>query len=258
MPFCRFCGKEIKEGETCTCAEAQAQANKANVNGSEAVTAATDALKDAARAGGEVAGKAGVTCLEIIKKPVTEGAEFISGANYITAIAVIILQSLLTAVFSLVLALKVNGALKGLVKFSVIKPFFLSILFSLAATLLFTCITFLTLKLLKLEVSLYQSLEIAGVRASLLSGGIAIAALLNLINVGWGIVVFIFAGILVFIEVYAVLNKKYEGASNKLVYGIIVAALIFVLVAYFAFSKTYTWFIPKEMKNLGSLLSMFM
>ena len=253
MPFCRFCGSEIKEGETCSCAQAQAEANKANANGAEAVAAATDALKDAAKAGGEVAGKAGVTCLEIIKKPVTEGVEFINGSNYITAIAVIILQSLLTAVFSLVLALKFNGALKGFVKVPVVKPFFLAILFSLVATLLFTCITFLMLKLLKLDVTLYQSLEIAGVRASLLSGGIAIAALLNLINVGWGTVVFVLAGVLVFIEVFAVLNKKYEGASNKLVYGMIVSALIFVVVACFAFSKTYNWFLPKDMKNIMSL-----
>ncbi|MBO4618148.1 MAG: hypothetical protein J5717_12460 [Lachnospiraceae bacterium] len=257
MPFCRFCGKEINEGETCTCAQAQAEANKTSASNAEAVAAATDALKDAAKAGGEVAGKAGVTCLEIIKKPVTEGVEFINGSNYITAIAVIILQSLLTAVFSLVIALKFNGALKGLIKVSVVKPFFMSILFSLVATLLFTAITFLTLKLLKLEVSLYQSLEIAGVRASLLSGGIAVAALLSLINIGWGLVVFVFAGILVFIEVYAVLNKKYEGASNKLVYGIIVSALVFVLVACFAFSKTYTWLLPKDMKSLWSLIKYF-
>ena len=64
---------------------------------------------------------------------------------------------------------------------------------------------------------------------------------------------FVLAGVLVFIEVFAVLNKKYEGASNKLVYGMIVSALIFVVVACFAFSKTYNWFLPKDMKNIMSL-----
>ena len=86
---------------------------------------------------------------------------------------------------------------------------------------------------------------------------IAIAAILSLINIGLGIAVFLLAGILVFIEVYAVLNKKYAGSDNKLVYGVIAAALVFVLVAYFAFSKTYNWYLPKDAFSLGSFLKYF-
>lgn len=266
MPFCRFCGKEINEGETCTCEGAQAEAAKAaaGANASAAGSQAADALKDAAKVGSEVAGKAGVTCLEIIKKPVTEGATFVNGTNHITAIGVIVLQSLLTAVFALLFSLKYNsaaakslsGAIFGsAIKISVVKAFFLAILFSLVATLIFSCLTFLMLKILKLQASLYEVLEVAGARASLLSGGIAISAVLAILYPAGGAALFVLCGLLAFIHVYAVLSKKYADADNKLLYGVIILAIVFVAVAYFLCSRTFSWFLTKEVGKLGGMLS---
>ena len=257
MPFCRFCGKEINEGETCTCEQAQAEAGKA-ASAAAAGAQAADALKDAAKVGSEVAGKAGVTCLEILKKPVTEGVKFVDGTNHITAIGVVVLQALLTGLFSLVLALKFNGAIKGgwfdEYKLSVVKVFFVAILFSLVASLIFAAFTFVLLKLLKLETTIYQALEIAGVRSSLLSGCIAVSVVLALPLPGWGAGLFILSGVLVSIAVYAVLAKKYEGAENKLAYGMIFATLVYIVVAAFLFSKTNGWFCPKDVDSLAELL----
>lgn len=262
MPFCRFCGKEINEGETCTCEGAQAEAAKAaaGANASAAGSQAADALKDAAKVGSEVAGKAGVTCLEIIKKPVTEGAAFVNGTNHITAIGVIVLQSLLTAVFALLFGLKYNSAAGSSIfgaafKISVVKAFFLAILFSLVATLIFSCLTFLMLKILKLQASLYEVLEVAGARASLLSGGIAISAVVAILYPAGGVALFILCGLFAFIHVYAVLSKKYADADNKLLYGIIILAIVFVAIAYFLCSKTFTWFLSKEVGKLGGMLN---
>ncbi len=262
MPFCRFCGKEINEGETCTCEGAQAEAAKAaaGANASAAGSQAADALKDAAKVGSEVAGKAGVTCLEIIKKPVTEGAVFVNGTNHITAIGVIVLQSLLTAVFALLFSLKYNSAagnsfFGAAFKISVVKAFFLAILFSLVATLIFSCLTFLMLKILKLKASLYEVLEVAGARASLLSGGIAISAVVAILYPAGGVALFVLCGLFAFIHVYAVLSKKYADADNKLLYGIIILAIVFVAIAYFLCSKTFTWFLSKEVGKLGGMLN---
>ena len=257
MPFCRFCGKEINEGETCTCEGAQAEAAKAaaGATGSAAGAQAADALKDAAKVGSEVAGKAGVTCLEILKKPVTEGAKFVNGTNYITAIGVVVLQSLLTAVFTLLLGLKYNGVIEkasggwfdlSSMKLNLVKAFFLAILFSLAASLIFTLFTFCLLKLLKLSTTIYEALEVAGSRASVLSGAIALAAVLTIMYPTGGVFLFVYAGLLSFIGVYAVLNKKYADSENKLLYGVIILTIVYVLVLAFLFSKTGKWFLPKD------------
>ena len=288
MPFCRFCGKQLADGETCTCEQAQAEANKAvetvaaatetaaektaeaaATGAAAAAGAATaagaqaaDALKDAAKVGSEVAGKAGVTCLEILKKPVTEGTTFISGTNYITGIAIVVLQSLLTAVFSLILGLKYNGLVgdgggwfdTSSLKVNPIKVFFVAILFSRVATLLFAALTFLLLKILKLEVNIYEVVELAGARASIISGGVALAAVVNIIYPTGGICLFVLSGLFAFILVYAILNKKYADSENKLLYGTIALAFVFVVCAAFLFSKTCTWFMPKGFGSISSLL----
>ena len=220
-------------------------------------------MKDAAKVGSEVAGKAGVTCLEILKKPVTEGAAFVNGTNYITGIAVVVLQALLTAVFSVLLGLKYNGTIgdgggwidTSSLKVNVVKVFFLAIVFSLVATLLFTCLTFILLKILKLEVNIYQALEIAGTRSSVLSGGVALSAIVVILYPTGGISLFVLAGLFAFIHVYAVLNKKYPDVENKLLYGVIALAIVFVICAAFLFSKTCTWFLPKGFSNIASLLT---
>ena len=264
MPFCRFCGKEINEGETCTCEGAQAEAAKAAAgSGASAAGAqAADALKDAAKVGSEVAGKAGVTCLEILKKPVTEGAKFVDGTNYITAIGVIVLQSLLTAVFTLLLGLKYNGMIEkagggwfdlSSMKLNLVKAFFLAIIFSLVASLIFAALTFCLTKILKLTASLYEVLEIAGARASVLSGAIAVSAVLTIMYPAGGIFLFVYAGILSFIGVYAVLNKKYADSENKLLYGVIILTIVYVLLIAFLFGKTGQWFLPKDF-SLGNIL----
>ena len=109
------------------------------------------------------------------------------------------------------------------------------------------------LKILKLKASLYEVLEVAGARASLLSGGIAISAVFAILYPAGGAALFILCGLFAFIHVYAILSKKYADADNKLLYGVIILAVVFVAVAYFLCSRTFGWFLAKEVGKLSGM-----
>ena len=93
-------------------------------------------------------------------------------------------------------------------------------------------------------------LEVAGARASLLSGGIAVSAVFAILYPAGGVILFVLCGLLAFIHVYAVLSRKYADADNKLLYGVIILAIVFIAVAYFLFTRTFGWFLTTGKMSL--------
>lgn len=252
MPFCRFCGKELNEGEACDCEQSKHEAGSIDAAG-EATATAEEAKADTVETDGENTEKAGVTCIKLIKSPINGGADFICGSNTITAIAVIILQALTTAIFSFSFVLRYNmyvdrdkTALYHIGKLDFIKAFMLSLLLSLAASLLFSLVTFIMATILKLKTTFLESIEVAGVRASVLSGGVLLSTLVCIFLPGPGLVMFVIMGLTAGVLVYAVLNRKYPGNDTKLTYGAIAAQLVYFITCILLFLKLLSWYLPRK------------
>lgn len=97
--FCKYCGKELEEGEVCTCGGAAAQ--------TEAVSGGKDVK-------GYAAGMWGFF-KEFVKKPVSAGMEFVHACDMRSALIIIGVQAVLVAFLVMSLTGKFNGAIKNLI-----------------------------------------------------------------------------------------------------------------------------------------------
>ncbi|MBQ8959620.1 MAG: hypothetical protein IJ071_00130 [Ruminococcus sp.] len=75
MPFCKFCGNKLEDGELCTCEEAVAEAKKAAEEVKETAENAVDAAKDTVENAVESAKDAAENAVESVKDTVENAAD---------------------------------------------------------------------------------------------------------------------------------------------------------------------------------------
>ena len=146
MAFCKYCGKELKDGEVCNCrttaagsSEAGAAATTEAAQAAGATTQATagattqaagataGAAHTAAEAGAAAAAaprvdtekiasaakKVGSMYLKIWAKPATVGKEMMASVDLIHGLCLVAVQALLSSIFSLCIVGKINSAFSG-------------------------------------------------------------------------------------------------------------------------------------------------
>ena len=128
--FCKFCGKELQDGEVCGCAGSQQAAAAQAQQTSGAAQAATDQMSgqvnagqaDAAGAQGtqfntaqmqqkaneymqqgmEAAGNAWKNLLGIFKSPAQEGRAYVAESDMTVSLILIVLQAVIAGLFGLI------------------------------------------------------------------------------------------------------------------------------------------------------------
>ena len=146
MAFCKYCGKELQDGEVCTCQESVAAAQAASAaeaapvpeaapapqaaSATEAAPAPeTASAPQAAPAGGTSGAGAQVPSIDtekllgsvkeaakgflnIFARPATAGREFVANTNLTASLFIIIVQVLLSSFFALILAARINSMVR--------------------------------------------------------------------------------------------------------------------------------------------------
>lgn len=234
MAFCKYCGKQLAEGENCSCEKAQEASRQVTINVSEA---------------SEAASKAGLDCLGIIKKPVTNGLAFVNGTNYISAAAMIVIQALFTAIFSIICTGKINafidklgiGMFTSSVKVSGVKMFFVSLLFSALLSVAFAAVFFGINKLFKFETSLFDVIELAGIRAAF-SCLATVVSVIVAIFTPYAIGLYYIGGVLALTGVMAVLIKRNPDKEDKAFYCALIGSVVFIAISAFVIIKSVKLF----------------
>ena len=164
--FCKFCGKELQDGEVCGCAGSQQAAAAQAQQTSGAAQAATDQMSsqvnagqaDAAGAQGtqfntaqmqqkaneymqqgmEAAGNAWKNLLGIFKSPAQEGRAYVAESDMTVSLILIVLQAVIAGLFGLICTTRINAAFSGITSYfssnkyqvSNAKGFFVTLIFS--------------------------------------------------------------------------------------------------------------------------------
>lgn len=282
MAFCKHCGKELKDGEVCSCQGASA---------AQTAEAATPAPQETPAGGASSVGEA-IPSIDTEKllgsvkeawkgfrsvfvKPATAGREFVANSSLTTSLFLIIVQALASSFFALILASKINSVIRktlGLMasflgssgKITVLpgaKAFFLTLLFSLLASGLLLLLFLLASLIVKARASWKQLAALVAVRSIAITPLIILSWILVLINPAIGIVVF-FGSFLLSMAFLQESVKGIEGLKdNKALYTVFIVLVVFLLVFLFVFSKTAVWYLASEIGELISdpsdLLRMF-
>lgn len=223
MAFCKYCGKQLNEGEVCDC---EASKNAAATAPVTPVAAAP--VKSAA---GASFGNMVIDALGVLKSPVTKGAEFASGKNLICSLILIGAQALITGLFTLLVSLRALGADGD--GFNFVASFFLPLLFSLIFSGLFILIVFGALKIAKADCDIKQCVDIVGVKALFTVCATVVSLIVGLISPGAGIGLFFICGFALIALIYGISVKKFAPEDNKFVFAFLCGVIIFFAITLF-------------------------
>lgn len=315
MAFCKYCGKELKDGEVCSCrtttagsseagaaqpaAAATAQATAAQPAAATAATgtaqaagaatqttAGTTAQTTAGAAAGAAAApkvdtekiastakKVGGMYLKIWAKPATVGKEMMASVDMIQGLCMVVVQALLSSIFSLCIAGKINGALADAFssytsllgsdyakqfKVSGAKVFFLTLLLSLLFSVIWGLAFALVGLISKAKMGLGQIVALMAARSVIVAPLTVLACIVFWISPAVGLVIF-FGSILMVICTTAEMVKAVQGVTaDKCVYLTFIGVLLFIIVFVLIGSKAIGAYIPEGIiSSLDSVSSLF-
>lgn len=320
MAFCKYCGKELKDGEVCSCrtttagsseagaaqpaAAATAQATAAQPAAATAATGTAQAAGAAtqttagttaqttagAAAAGAAAGaaaapkvdtekiastakKVGGMYLKIWAKPATVGKEMMASVDMIQGLCMVVVQALLSSIFSLCIAGKINGALADAFssytsllgsdyakqfKVSGAKVFFLTLLLSLLFSVIWGLAFALVGLISKAKMGLGQIVALMAARSVIAAPLTVLACIVFWISPAVGLVIF-FGSILMVICTTAEMVKAVQGVTaDKCVYLTFIGVLLFIIVFVLIGSKAIGAYIPEGIiSSLDSVSSLF-
>ena len=292
--FCKFCGKELQDGEVCGCAGSQQAAAAQAQQTSGAAQAATDQISgqvnagqaDAAGAQGtqfntaqmqqkaneymqqgmEAAGNAWKNLLGIFKSPAQEGRAYVAESDMTVSLILIVLQAVIAGLFGLICTTRINAAFSGITSYfssnkyqvSNAKGFFVTLIFSVVLSAVFALIFFAAGKIVKADIDYKKAFAITSVRSAAVIPFMLAGCVLLFVNPGIAFAVFYLGNILAICFVYAAMTGICE--ENKLSYMIAVSVIVFAVVAVVIMSKAVGLYVPsgiKSLSSLSSLMSMF-
>ena len=320
MAFCKYCGKELKDGEVCSCrtttagsseagaaqpaAAATAQATAAQPAAATAATGTAQAAGAAtqttagttaqttagAAAAGAAAGaaaapkvdtekiastakKVGGMYLKIWAKPATVGKEMMASVDMIQGLCMVVVQALLSSIFSLCIAGKINAALSDAFssytsllgsdyakqfKVSGAKVFFLTLLLSLLFSVIWGLAFALVGLISKAKMGLGQIVALMAARSVIVAPLTVLACIVFWISPAVGLVIF-FGSILMVICTTAEMVKAVQGVTaDKCVYLTFIGVLLFIIVFVLIGSKAIGAYIPEGIiSSLDSVSSLF-
>ncbi len=320
MAFCKYCGKELKDGEVCSCRTttagsseagaaqpAAAAATQTTAAQPAAATAATGTAQAAgaatqttagttaqttagAAAAGAAAGaaaapkvdtekiastakKVGGMYLKIWAKPATVGKEMMASVDMIQGLCMVVVQALLSSIFSLCIAGKINGALADAFssytsllgsdyakqfKVSGAKVFFLTLLLSLLFSVIWGLAFALVGLISKAKMGLGQIVALMAARSVIVAPLTVLACIVFWISPAVGLVIF-FGSILMVICTTAEMVKAVQGVTaDKCVYLTFIGVLLFIIVFVLIGSKAIGAYIPEGIiSSLDSVSSLF-
>ena len=284
MAFCKFCGKQLAEGEICSCPQAQAAAgitqtpvqNEVPVE-APAPEAPVQTAPQVQPLAGDAANQAqgGITIqvpniskddvkgawkgvLGIFKAPYTGAAEFVAGDNKMVSVVFILIQAILSSVFACICIGKINDLIgmggKWLedYKFSGVKAFFFTLLMSVVFSALYIGIAFCVAKIFRIGANIFNAIQMAAVRSVALTPVIILSWIIMALNAEYGIIVFAFGALFSVFITFNYMAKLSGFAGDKNVYVMLVLNVLFGIIVAFLMAKTCVVYLPSELKELSS------
>ncbi len=146
--FCKFCGKQLEEGEVCACTQnTQPQAEVPQAPAAAPVQAAQTSSISADEIKSQLTGFWAMF-KEFVKKPVSVGKSLINKCDFKSALFYIGAQAVLVALLMIILAGKFNSAISKSV-FPLFKIFLVSLVSSFGFSCILAAVLMLIIKLFK-------------------------------------------------------------------------------------------------------------
>lgn len=264
--FCTKCGRALQEGEICSCQvegvtakSGQSESNQTPYRGEQTIGRLGQQIppkSELEKQASALAQNFFKKILRVIKEPITAGREMIMQADAKTAVLLMGLQGIFSAIFIML----VEGSLMGELEISTpyARIFFVTWLISVGMALALALLLKLGNAVIKIPVSYFQMLAAVSIRSTVLIPAIILSIIVAVIHMGIGIGLFVLINIWGFTAMVVTLTSLIgQEKLNKFTLIASVAILLFVLLAVFVLTRTVKFYIPDEiltfMSNLNDL-----
>ena len=203
------------------------------------------------------------TALNVWKKPVTAGKEYVMSGKFTLAIGYLLVQAVLAVILGMVFEARSSLAnLAEIVGSSVgvtyVKVFFGTLFLSAIFSIMLAGILLGFNLIAKNNMTFKNALCLASVRSIVIAPAMVVALIIILINPLWGGVFSLIINIWGFIAIVKALPVVSEQSDNLLVHLITAAILIFVIIALIImFTIGLECYCPGVVSEIKSALGMF-
>lgn len=279
--FCTKCGKPLEEGEVCSCTQ-EAQAAPQQETQQQTAQQAAAPQQQAGQAQQQAAQQAGYmpneqqfqqtqqavtgflsktfgAFLNIIKHPVAAGRDMILAGDSAPAIALIVLQGIISTIFGVVAAKKiysfVNLFMGGLgslfgsysddIDMPYVKIIFGTLLISIALSFVLAVLLLVGNLIIKNALNFKQMLAAAAIRSCVSILATVVAIIVFLIHPATGILVFVTGTVWGFFVILLAMPLTNEGIRNKLPLAMVLVFLVFAWITGFSMSKGAQLYVPE-------------
>ena len=200
------------------------------------------------------------TALNVWKKPITAGKEYVMSGKFTLAIGYLLVQAVLAVILGMVF--EARSSLANLVGSSVgvtyVKVFFGTLFLSAIFSIMLAGLLLGFNLIAKNNMTFKNALCLASVRSIVIAPAMVVALIIILINPLWGGVFSLIINIWGFIAIVKALPVVSEQSDNLLVHLITAAILIFVIIALIImFTIGLECYCPGVVSEIKSALGMF-
>lgn len=293
--FCTKCGKPLADGEVCNCQGAAPQINPAQQAAPQQQSAAPQQQYQQApqqqyqqapqqqyqqvppqqyqqqyqqmapqqSATSDYFKQFLNTALNVWKKPVTAGKEYVMSGKFTLAIGYLIVQAVLAVILGMVF--EARSSLANLAEFAgssvgltYVKVFFGTLFLSAIFSIMLAGLLLGFNLIAKNNMTFKNALCLVSVRSIVIAPAMVVALIIILINPAWGGVFSLIINIWGFVAIVKALPVVSEQSDNILVHLVTAAILIFVIIALIImFTIGLECYCPGVVSEIKSALGMF-
>ena len=203
------------------------------------------------------------TALNVWKKPVTAGKEYVMSGKFTLAIGYLIVQAVLAVILGMVF--EARSSLANLAEFAVssvgltyVKVFFGTLFLSAIFRIMLAGLLLGFYLIAKNNMTFKNALCLVSVRSIVIAPAMVVALIIILINPAWGGVFSLIINIWGFVAIVKALPVVSEQSDNLLVHLVTAAILIFVIISLIImFTIGLECYCPGVMSEIKSALGMF-
>ena len=203
------------------------------------------------------------TALNVWKKPVTAGKEYVMSGKFTLAIGYLIVQAVLAVILGMVF--EARSSLANLAEFAgssvgvtYVKVFFGTLFLSAIFSIMLAGLLLGFNLIAKNNMTFKNALCLGSVRSIVIAPAMVVALIIILINPAWGGVFSLIINIWGFVAIVKALPVVSEQSDNLLVHLVTAAILIFVIIALIImFTIGLECYCPGVVSEIKSALGMF-
>jgi len=281
--FCTKCGKQINEGEVCSCQQPVTQETvmpdavipevsipePSTYDYSEQATSETQTPKPNIQMGkakentSKYLKNAFDEFKDIVFKPSTNGRTFVKAENFNLAIGFMVLQAILTGLFLMEILLKINKGLRAILgafggfegekndvlQLPVFKDLFLTIFISLLFILVFTGLLYAAGMIFRQKIEFKKLVTLVATGSAAIIPLSLIACIIAFFSIPGGIAIFFIGKLLGLLFVVAAYPAETEDNKNMMYYVLFIAAALSILICGYLMGKFFPMYLPKDGLN---------